>query len=295
MRTNCWKWGVVLLLGLALTGCAVETQGMGETMNVTSQTVLSEKKTETTDKPPELTLPFSQGTVLANQGTYCWNYDSGNGKWAAVCCDCIHPLQSEHLLQAPITDTPQIKLSFAVMPDTVSVRCWPDTAFGNTNAKSKKCDVADFVLTLTPGGYIYEVTAQWEQTGQNSYGEACYVFYAILEEKHDHTPANEPQTVADPVTGYCGNTMTTLYIGKESYTFMGGNSVTLTDILINLDYCEGKTCRCMAEYKVDTEFGTGYEINLTQGFARCGKGQAALTEEQIETIARIILEEGKRE
>jgi len=295
MRKNCWKWVAVLFFVLTLTGCAVEAYGMNETPDVTSQTILVEKKTETAQKPPELALPFSQGVTIANQGTYCWNYDSGNGKWAAVCCDCIHPLQSENFLQAQITDVPRIKLSFAVTPDTVSVRCWPDTALGNTNAKSKRCDVADFMLTLTPGGYIYEVTAQWEQAGENSYGEASYVFYAVLEEKHDHTPAGEPQTVADPVTGYCGNTMTTLYFGKESYTFMGGNSVTLTDILINLDYCEGKRCRCIAEYKVDTEFDTGYEINLTQGFARCEKGQAALTEEQIEIIAQIILEEGKRE
>ena len=69
---------------------------------------------------------------------------------------------------------------------------------------------------------------------------------------------------------------------------MYGHSVTLTDILANLDYKQGKTCRCMAEYTVDTEFGLGYEINLTEGFARYKKGQADLTQEQIDTIAEII-------
>ena len=44
----------------------------------------------------------------------------------------------------------------------------------------------------------------------------------------------------------------------------------------------------MAEYTVDTEFGTGYEINLTEGFARYEKGQAELTQAQIDTIAEII-------
>ena len=69
---------------------------------------------------------------------------------------------------------------------------------------------------------------------------------------------------------------------------MYGCSVTLTDILVNLDYDPMHVCRCRPEYTVDTEFGTGYGINLTAGYARCDKGQADLTQEQIDTIAEII-------
>lgn len=107
---------------------------------------------------------------------------------------------------------------------------------------------------------------------------------------HSHSPANEAQTVDDPVSGYCGNTQTTIYFdGGKSHTFMSGNSVTMTDILVNLKYDKNKVCKCLPEYKVDTEFGIGYGINLTEGYARCDKGQAELTQEQIDKLNEIIL------
>jgi hypothetical protein len=110
----------------------------------------------------------------------------------------------------------------------------------------------------------------------------------VFGEEHTHQTASEPQTVADPISGYCGNTQTTVYIDGEAYTFMYDHSVTLTDILINLAYDPNKICRCRPEYTVDTEFGKGYGINLTAGYARCEKGQADLTKEQIDQIRTII-------
>lgn len=107
---------------------------------------------------------------------------------------------------------------------------------------------------------------------------------------HTHQVAVDEQTVSDPVSGYCGNTQTTIYFDDDKkYTFMYGESVTMTDILINLDYDKSKLCKCLPEYTVDTEFGTGYGINLTAGYARCDKGQADLTGEQIDELKKIIL------
>ena len=108
------------------------------------------------------------------------------------------------------------------------------------------------------------------------------------EDPHIHMTALTPQTVEDPVTGYCGNTQTRLYIDGKEYWFMYGYSVTLTDLLVNLDYDPGKVCRCMAQYTADTEFGTNYQIHLDYGFVRCDLGQADLTQGQIQTIADII-------
>ena len=62
----------------------------------------------------------------------------------------------------------------------------------------------------------------------------------------------------------------------------------LTDILVNLDYDSDKVCKCLPEYKVDTEFGKDYGISLSDSYARCEKGQAELTEEQVETVKKII-------
>ncbi len=113
----------------------------------------------------------------------------------------------------------------------------------------------------------------------------------ILQNKdHEHKAAKVAQTVKNPVSGYCGNTMTTIYFDDdEKFTFMSGNSVTMTDILANLDYDKEKICKCLPQYRVDTEFGTNYGINITEGFVRCDKGQAELTQIQIDKLKEIIL------
>lgn len=238
--------------------------------------------------PPELKLIFDGGSAPVNLGTHTWNYDKGDGTWSGICSDHAHPLECEALTEPVILPNTQAKLAFEDAPDSIAIQCWPDSAWGVSTADSEGVTAAGFDLQMKPGGYIYEVRAKWNNDGAAYHGTASYFFYAIVEEGHVHQLAQQPQTVADPVSGYCGNTQTTLHIGKERCTFMGGNSVTLTDILINLAYQNEITCRCMAEYRVDTEFGTGYEINLTQGFARCEKGQVDLTKEQIETITEIV-------
>lgn len=105
--------------------------------------------------------------------------------------------------------------------------------------------------------------------------------------RHVHQPAAEPQTVEAPVSGYCGNTVTKVTADGEEYAFWGSDSVALTDILENLAYAP-EICRCPTEYAVDTEFGSGYGVNLTESFARCEGGQASLTAEQAEAIRGIL-------
>ena len=105
---------------------------------------------------------------------------------------------------------------------------------------------------------------------------------------HNHALAEDPQTVDESVTGYCGNTWTTIMLDGAEYTFMGGDSVELTDILINLNYDSMKVCRCATEFTVTTEFGSPYGMNLTQGYARCQEGQADLTPEQVAQIQKIL-------
>lgn len=63
-----------------------------------------------------------------------------------------------------------------------------------------------------------------------------------------HVPAAEPQTVADPAA----------------------------------------VCKCLPEFTVDTEFGDGYGVNLTDSYVRCEAGQAPLTAEQTEEIRGIL-------
>ena len=113
------------------------------------------------------------------------------------------------------------------------------------------------------------------------------------EADHVHVLSQGDNVLDHDPAGYCGNTVTTVSreprLDGEAWkiSFWGDDSVALTDLLLYLDY-SGDVCRCMPEYRVDTEFGTGYGINLTEGYARCGDGQASLTAEQAEQIQAIL-------
>ena len=102
----------------------------------------------------------------------------------------------------------------------------------------------------------------------------------------DESPVTDNSTAA--IGGYCGNTKTTVHIGGETFDLWGSDSIAITRILDNLEYDPDKVCRCIAPITVDTELIAGIEVNLAEGFARCEKGQADLTEEQAQTIQAII-------
>lgn len=105
---------------------------------------------------------------------------------------------------------------------------------------------------------------------------------------HNHAPADEPESTSGTEDGYCGNTSATVTLDGSVYTFSGSDAITLTAILENLDYDPQAVCNCLAEFTVETEVGTEYEINLTEYFARCDAGQAALTQKQADAIREII-------
>lgn len=176
-----------------------------------------------------------------------------------------------------------VKLHWDANPSNVSLSCWAE---GEMEEKTVITHYGSgFYAWL--GSCIYEIRATWEDTGAGFWGTATYYVY-ISDQPHTHTSAEVEQTVDDPISGYCGNTQTTVYMDGKKYTFMYGYSVALTDILINLDYKPEKVCKCLPEYTVDTELGTGYGINLSDSYARCEKGQADLTQEQVDKIAEIL-------
>ena len=110
-----------------------------------------------------------------------------------------------------------------------------------------------------------------------------------------HTPASSgtDNILPHDSFGYCGNAVTTIKFDgmgteeKWEKSFWGGESVRMTDLLRFLDYSEG-VCRCMPEYTVDTEFGDGYGINLSESYVRHDGHQVTLTEEQTAELREII-------
>ena len=108
------------------------------------------------------------------------------------------------------------------------------------------------------------------------------------DDDHTHVPADEPETTGGAKGGYCGNTSATVTLDGSAYTLSGSDAVTLTAILENLDYTSDDICSCSTEFTVETEVGTEYEVNLTEYFARCDAGQAALTRKQADAIREIV-------
>lgn len=202
--------------------------------------------------------------------------------------DAQHPLYCQDTLEPINVSGDYVKLAFEDDPDSIEIRCWPDTAWNSNTAESEEVNCYGAAFDLKQGGYIYEITAKWDENETSHHGSVNYYAYIVAGEEHTHQTASEPQTVDDPVEGFCGNTATTIYLDGEAVTFMYDESVTLTNILINLAYDPEKVCDYLPEYTVDTEFGKGYGINLTEGYVRCEKGQADLTAGQIGQISAII-------
>ena len=242
----------------------------------------------TSEKPPVLRIQVSNGkTVEATRGTYSWMYDRGDGIWMGVEADSMHPLQMQDLLTPFVTADETIELLFDIPPQDITVRCWSDAQWGEVDASGEMVALEEDHLKLRNGAYIYEVCASW--TGENlaAAGTAHYSFYVVRDD-HGHEAAEKAQTVVDPYSGYCGNTMTTISMDGKEYTFEGSDSVYLTDLLLNLAYDPDKLCDCMSEFTVKTEFGGHYGVNLSQGYARYDGAQADLTKEQIEVIRNIL-------
>lgn len=262
-------------------------------------------------EPPAGTVvtPWQESSMMP--GGYHWFYKLSDGTESGtiadqgsrpVSRDCVQPIligkdQAEtvylpvpgsHVYEPTNSLGYPVKISWEIPPKSVQCTAWPEAVWeqegiGETHVSWNPGDI----FYAKEGGWLYEFFASWE--GEDYRGTANYYVYIVGGADHTHQPATEPQTVDDPVTGYCGNTWTTLHLQNgQEYSFMYGYSVTLTDILANLNYDPMKVCRCLPQYTVDTEFGTGYGINLSQGYARCEKGQAKLTQEQINTIREII-------
>lgn len=118
--------------------------------------------------------------------------------------------------------------------------------------------------------------------------------YGDAAPAHTHIPAATPQLIDEPyIDGYCGNTQTTVTpLNGKAVSFEFGPSVTITAMFNDLRY-DQPLCDCGAEYTVDTEFGLGYEVNLSEAFVRYEGKQVALTAAQVDEL-RTAIEEGAK-
>lgn len=129
--------------------------------------------------PPRLNVVCGDESLTGRSGNYHWNYPGEDGQTVGTIACGLHPLDFR---EAPSLTTADrtVALNFFDLPDRVSVVCWPDSEWGNTSAASQPAQASwneqtqGYELTLKEGGWIYAVTAGWDDQGT-----ADYVFYLI--------------------------------------------------------------------------------------------------------------------
>lgn len=144
-------------------------------------------------EPPTLAVNAYRAGIQALRGTYSWHYAQGDGTDIEIEADSAHPLSLKGQLPR-LTLGPSalshvapnvVTLLFDVAPDAVSVRCWSDEYWGETDAPAEAVPEtwAEYrSLELREGGYIYEITAVWNSSDRWG-GTATYSFYGYYSEK----------------------------------------------------------------------------------------------------------------
>lgn len=135
------------------------------------------------EKPPALDVIIDNTCSDTLLGTYSWQCKNNDGTFTNMEADSAHPLDCADLLLKFETTETNAFLSFGEEPDTIlSVRCWSDEHWSDPAADSEDVSVNGNEIELKAGGYIYEVTAEWNTEKSGYGGIAHYSFYVkVLE------------------------------------------------------------------------------------------------------------------
>lgn len=135
------------------------------------------------EKPPALSIMAGHTSIGALLGTYSWQHKNRDGSISGENANGAHPLDCKDLFVPFETTETAATLHFSENPDKIlNVRCWSEAHYANPTAKSQKVSVDGYKIILKPGGYIYEVKAEWNR--ESGYGGiAYYSFYVKTSEK----------------------------------------------------------------------------------------------------------------
>lgn len=135
------------------------------------------------DEPPQLTLLCDHTAFGALRGTYSWQKRNSDGTFTAIEADGAHPLDcKDRFLRFDTTET-TVTLDFKENPDAmISVQCWSEEHWEDCEAESEGVAMEGYDMELKPGGYIYEIVAEWSMEKSGYGGRAHYSFYVeVLE------------------------------------------------------------------------------------------------------------------
>ncbi len=166
---------LLLILILALTSCK-------------NSTPFTHKENMGDVEAPELKIISNTDNITPHYYEHCWHWpiNDHNGEHIAGSLskypDIPHPLQLKNNIPVVNSQTSEITLKFNRVPDTISVICWSDKEWDNVNAEYEDIACKDNVLQLKQGGYIYQVTGNWnDKSDKRGYGYYSYLFYANID------------------------------------------------------------------------------------------------------------------
>lgn len=135
-------------------------------------------------EPPFLDLEYrtdmAVAAVMTTRGGYKWSYVDGNGETQSVVTDSDHIMASKDIVDVRIEDPVDIKLLFSEEPESVKAVRWPSELRGGQEDISNlpegenilvEKDGETPVLKSVEAGYVYLITAEWEN------GTVDYGFY----------------------------------------------------------------------------------------------------------------------
>jgi len=173
-----------------LTNCTVYETEEGRTCDLyvefTLGTLPSETGTDPNAKspysaPPALILRIGNDAKEFAATGYTWNYATGDGKMTASYTGLQEAQKIKDALTMLETTQTEATIDFEEWPDDLTIRCWPDSLFGSPDSDSEAVMTwNNNRFTLKPaisGGYIYEITARWDDDGGLYHGTATYYLY----------------------------------------------------------------------------------------------------------------------
>lgn len=115
------------------------------------------------EAPPELTVTAGEASCTALRGGWSWNYQLEDGSYSGAIADSVHPLEAREITPVLETSEPEAALTFALEPDAVAARRWPEEAWGDADAPGEDVSLDGDTLPLRPGGWLYQVSASWDR------------------------------------------------------------------------------------------------------------------------------------
>lgn len=168
---------ILLILCLLCGGCTTSDDVE------TAETELSNNIEPSADVPViyiEYTLDGEELQMQIAATTSSWKIEQEDGTGVNANSDGSNPLDSTaNLEEIEKTDElTALKISFSLIQESYTVRCWPDNYIGQPEAYEdyyEQVDVSEDTIVLPNDGqgYVYEVYAIWSQ------GEAYYSFYVV--------------------------------------------------------------------------------------------------------------------